>query len=310
MRNVLILLIIIILYGCSNRYNKSIFSPLTEQELSEITKNDSSFSYVYSRMQETNKTLVESDMKKYENLTYQDIMNFMNFDLGKEWADSITLEWKHQYGDYRRSVNIDSISDFWKRQQEEMDPNKYVNIEFLGFNRENTKIYGKYMETEISFKIIPTNGNLDGVDFSWSLDFKKDKKNRLHYFVEGSSISYTKPIYHPISIDKKINYILFEYEGMTDNQIVHYILSNDVDISIDRVYKDNELISNKVPESIVRYWKCSDSVLVNYYIDKIIEDLIDDSFVPEAQYIKSQIDAEFYQRFPIVFDYLRQIGSI
>lgn len=127
--------------------DKSIFEPLSMNELKEAMGNTPQFEDLYDKIQSTNITLKETQKAKFMELTYERVLNIDT--LSNYLALKQLDEWRISYKPYEQK--IDSIANSWKGknnipeciknylENRYVTDGEYIIKEFINHNSKTTE---------------------------------------------------------------------------------------------------------------------------------------------------------------------------
>lgn len=101
MKKILFAFSTILACSCGNYLDKSIFEPLSLEELNQAIKKDSSFATLYKHIQNINKNGLKSDVEKaqYIDLTYKRVHEIWEQKYGPLFNKYLN-DWKNIYNSY------------------------------------------------------------------------------------------------------------------------------------------------------------------------------------------------------------------
>ena len=238
-------------------------------------------------------------------MTYKRILDVFNHQIDTSLINEIEKKWYNKYGKIRDRFSIDSVSDYWKKHQKDHALEQYVSIDFIGFNEQKSCIIGNTLELYARFKISPLKGALDGLNAYVRFEQKKMNDDLALFFYQNK-ISITDRILSP-----RMKEIIFKIL-ITDNSNseTRYTASKIIqslsvkEIRIDDVYRNNKKIVNQIPESIKSYLENKNPNFNNAYIDDVIHELIDESYVQEYKYRNRAVDEILRQKDNLAMEYI------
>lgn len=301
MKNILFLLVLILFCGC-DELNKSIFEPLALKEIDAEIKKDSLFSLFYERVQAINENTLNTDSKraKYADLTYRrayDLFSFQDTVLYKKLSN----EWNNKYANY--SAKADSIINYWKQLKEENSLDKYVKVEIASIST-NYYSFGGIDDVTIGFKLTPLKEPIEQLRFGYSIQPKinqDDNSSLYSSILDKSWCLSTSPFSKPVVRYWEVGY---SNEKKLAGETVETLLRDyNVNIEIDKVRIKGENFSAddvKLPHSVEMYLEFGGS----YYIDDIIQEHVDNNYIPEYKYITDGINNHLKEEDALAFEYL------
>lgn len=307
MKNIFFLLVIMLLSGCDN-LNKSIFEPLSIEELNCELEKDSLFGYFYNNIQEINKNLLDSDVKKakYAKLTYRRVYDLFSYK-DTTLYNMLLNEWKEKNSDNIKKV--DSVSNYWKRMKQEYSLEQYVKIELASVSTQYYRYSEGVENVIIGFKLTPLKGRVDQIEFSYSITPKINSggsREKHISYLDRNWCLYSSPFSKEVIGNWKVDYNSEKkLAGKTKDEILR---DYDLNIEIDKV-RFNEKNINKddveIPFSVRRYWEEGDNESMrNYYSDKIIKEFIDKEYVSSYQYVARGFGERLKEMDDLAYEYL------
>ena len=308
MKNILLIFIIIATCSCNNYLDKSIFEPLLIGEIKKEMGKDSMFAQIYEGIQSINKEALTSDIEKakFSDLTYRRILNIVYYKLDSNQIIEIQQKWKDKYGRIRERTNIDSISNYWAKYQKDNALEQYVSIDFAGFDKQKSSVLGKNFNLYARFKIIPLKGSLNELNAHVKFKQEDGLKDGLSLFWSENKISI-----HDEILNSKMKEVAFKAliiddsksgESYTTDQLIKNL--NIEEIIIDNIYKSNKCLTVTIPKPIKSYWDNKDPSLNKAYIDDVIHELVNNSYIQEYKYINSNIEKILREKDSLAIKYL------
>lgn len=301
MRNILFLFFLILFCGCDD-LNKSIFEPLALKELDAEIKKDSLFSLFYERVQAINENTLNTDSKKakYADLTYRrayDLFSFQDTVLYQKLSN----EWNNKYANY--SAKADSIINYWKQLKKENSLDQYVEIEVVNIST-NYYSFGGVDNVHIGFRLTPLKETIEQLRFGYSIEPKinQDESSSVYSSIlDKSWCLSTSPFSKTVVKYWEVGY---SNERKLSGETTETLLRDyNINIEIDKVrIKGKNLSADdiKIPHSIGMYLDYGGS----YYIDDIIQEYIDNNYIPEYRYITDGINNRLKEQDALAFEFL------
>lgn len=229
----LIISILGLLYSCSNIPDKSIFEPLTTEELSNIIKNDTLFIPFYENQQKITEKLNEIDKAKFSDLTYRGLYEMYSYindntiidPLEKAWE----LEWKAEFDSYDKKV--DSIVLYWGNYKRENSLNKFVLVEFAEVDKEYYTYSYDVKTVNLGFRLTPLQGTVEQIKFNYRYSAKIND-----FYGEKYSCISTSPFSKPV-----VKYWEADYSNekrLKNKSTADFIRDYDIKIEVTDVRKD------------------------------------------------------------------------
>lgn len=286
----LLLIFTILLVGCNNYLDKSVFEPLTQEELNEGIKKDSSFSLFYEQITTLNESYKDDSIRsKYKGITYRMAYKLFCYTDTALYNKSIN-DWNKKYGNYQ--ILVDSISNYWKEKKEKYNLDQYAKIELAKVETEHYS-FGGISDVSLGFKLTPLKGKVDQIIFVFSIK----PKIKDNYDYDKSRATLTQPFSKPTIKYWKANYNMKNELG---NKTLESILRDyDILIEIEKIRFNGENISKiDIPFEIENYWE------YDFYKERIIKKYIDKSYIEDYKYINNQFASKLREIDPLTAEYL------
>lgn len=307
MKNIFFLLVIMLLSGCDN-LNKSIFEPLSIEELNCELEKDSLFGYFYNNIEEINKNLLDSDVKKakYAKLTYRRVYDLFSYK-DTTLYNMLLNEWKEKNSDNVKKV--DSVSNYWKRMKQEYSLEQYVKIELASVSTQYYRYSEGVENVIIGFKLRPLKGRVDQIEFSYSITPKINSEDNGEKYISPMNKNwclYSSPFSKEVKGSWKVGYSNEnKLAGKTKDEVLR---DYDLNIEINKVRFNGKNINKddvEIPFSVRMYWEEGDSgSMKDYYSDKIIKEFIDKQYIPSYQYVTNGFGERLKEMDGLAYEYL------
>ena len=304
-------LFVVLFASCNNYLDKSVFEPLSLNELNKEIKKDSMFSFIYQAIQKVYENVLKSDVDKakYADLTYARMLDTYNYRLDSNELKKVKKEWFSNYGSIRENFNIDSISNYWLEYQRSNPLDKYVKIEFIGFDKNESSHTSRKLYLYSKFKITPLKGNIDKINCVLDFSNKKSNKKNVFFFWLKRDLLYKRLMPTTISVLSEALII----NGSDDKIDIDYDDFNIDNIRIKSICQNGESIEFKdTPFDIERYWEYKeiDKIdLMNHAIDEIIFKT-NSSYIREYSYIQNRVKDMRMKNDPLACEYLSLIDKL
>lgn len=302
--------------SCNSPLDKSVFEPLTIDELQTTMDKDSQFISTYNRIIYIRDTLLTSDVEKakYADLTYNRIYDFVKFSNDSNYFNPIESnlkkEWDSKYGIYKEQ--IDSVSNYWKKQQEENSLESYVKIELEDIKTTYYAYSEYYKQTFVGFKLTPLKGRIDYIRFSYKLEPKINEDNLdaipsmfTPYFVNTPCIS-IKPFSSPI-----VRYwdIIDKYKSIFEENTVSSLLKKyNIKFLIWGIQNNGEYIFRdelEIPRAIQLHWLVENRESINdLFYDAVVREVLHKEYVREDEYVILEKHKILKENDSLVFEFL------
>ena len=172
---------------------KSIFEPLDKNTVAAITEKDPTFATFYQQCSIIRETVeANEDVKKYRNITYKQLQEYMNHYGNKMWCDE---QAKKAIQEYEQNVhskilqNEKNIIDKWQKYLDEHDPSKFITID-VKYSYQNSD----WGPVPIWYYIVKyPKGNLSECDAVVTITRKDDNEDTNEYFYSEPQMNVTLP---------------------------------------------------------------------------------------------------------------------
>lgn len=169
----------VVFCSCNKILNKSIFTPLSVEDLSEAIKADPAFSDCYEKIQNDITGISDVVKAKYLDITYRDYFDFYKgmYDSAsvKAQYDQFEKEWYIKYGKY--DAKVDSILKYWTDYKKANSLNRYANIKCTEFSGTYSKYLNDLESASLRFDISSDAGHIKGLNFCYSIISKDGSYN-------------------------------------------------------------------------------------------------------------------------------------
>lgn len=317
-RILFITIAVVTLYGCNSHLDKSIFEPLTVEELKKSIDKDSLFEGTYKSIVFIRDSVLKTDIEKakFADLTYSRIHKLVKFSLDtiyfKPIEERLKKEWQEKYGILH--TKVDSISNYWKKYRDENSLEQYVKIELVQIDKEYYSYSYGIKNVNLGFRLTPLKGQVDQLRFGYKLEAKINEKDEeslyesLYSSLEKSWCLTTTPFSKPTVRYWEASY---KNEKMLESKTIETLFRDyNVYIEVDQIRKDGKNMSNddlKIPESVKNHWKYENrEYLKDLYIKDVLKDLLGLDYVKEYEYRFAEIDKILKEKDALAYDFLRQ----
>ena len=166
MKNTLCYLSLIIIstvfIRCNNPLKKSIFEPLTVEELKKVIDKDTSFRENYKGIRLVRDSIEQDELEEVNwiDLTYQRLQDLNHFAIDTSYfnprREQFKKEWELKYGGYH--LKVDSISNHWKKYKEENSLERFVKIELVNLRKDRYSYSSNIKDIYLGFRLTPLKG--------------------------------------------------------------------------------------------------------------------------------------------------------
>ena len=316
MRNLLILLLLTLTVGCSNPIKKSVFEPLTMNELVKIISKDSTFQESYKQIETIRDSVLTSEIErvKFADLNYKRIQElqefYYNFYLDtvkfKAEYEKIEQNWKSKFGNCEQKA--DSIIDYWAKYKNENSINNYVKIELVDIDKEYYSYSNDIKQVNLGFKFTPLKGKVDQLIFKYIIKAKINEfdTNDIYSILDWNRCRLSQPITKQFTGYYEADYddekILKGHSISTFNRDYNIFIELD-DIRInDKNFSDDNL---GIPESITDYWRYGEDFMKSYYKEKIISEFVDNNYISNYEYFDNEVNKLIRSKDELAFDFIQ-----
>lgn len=312
MKKAVLLSIYFALLSCNGVLNKSVFEPLSIDELKKGLAKDTSFVEIYKYTEYIRDTLLTSeiDRVKYSDLTYSDLLKYMkklqDTTFLKPHYEKFEKEWSDKYSIYEKKV--DSISTYWKKVKEENSLDKHLKIELAAIDTEYYEYIGGVKSVSVGFKLTPLKGKIEQVRFGFLLEpkIKEDEENAYTSALDWSWCLLTTPFSKEVIRYWDANY---KNEDKLKGESASSVNRDyNVKIDIDKIRVDGVNLSMedlKIPKSLKDYWRYENKeYLKDLYMDDVIKEVLGEEYIPSYKYVNSKIKEIIKEKYPIEHEYL------
>ncbi len=305
------------LMSCGSPQKKSIFEPLTFDELQSVVKKDSVIADGYKVMQYIRDSLLRTDIDKvkWADLSYGRMAKYLKFESDSEYFKPLIQkyadDWQKIYGPL--ALKVDSVSDYWKKYKTENSLDNYVKIELVEIKKNYYEYIGGIENIYLGFKLTPLKGNIEQIRFGYRIQAKIYESNeydeyskllsRLNYSWCIKSDPFSKPTVGYWEADYKNEEIL-ESENLQS-----FIRDYNLFIEVDEIRKDGQNFSSddlNIPESVESYWEYEkDEFLKQYYIREIVKSILNIEYMTESEYIGQKTDSILKKKDQLCYEFFQ-----
>ena len=318
MNKIIYLIFAVGLISCNSPLDKSIFEPLTVEDLKQSIDKDSLFKDTYEYIVYVRDTVMKSDLEKvkFADLTYEQIHEFALFSADTTYFKPITerieKEWTEKYGIYDEQV--DSVSNYWKRIKKENSIEQYVKIELVEIDKEYYSYNNGVRNVNLGFRLTPLKGRIEQVRFGYSIEAKINEKENddiyssLYSSLDKNWCRSTSPFSKPI-----VRYWEADYtnEKILKNKTIKTFLRDyNIHIEVDKIRKDGKNMSNddlNIPKAVENHWEYEnrEEYLQDLYFDDIVKDVLNKEYMKEYEYRSQEVDKILKEKYPLIFEFVR-----
>ena len=306
----LLISVITCLISCNNVPNKSIFKPLSSDDLSPIIKNEPRFAEFYEELQDEIKSFNEIERAKFNDITYRSlykVIQFMNdttkiAPLARQWS----TEWEEEFGGYESK--IDSVVNYWTDYKIANSLDRFVKVEFAVIDKEYYSYSRDVKDVNLGFRLTPIQGTIEQIKFNYRYSAKIDD-----FYGDKHRCISTTPFNTPV-----IRYWGVEYSDekrLKNVSTTEFIRDFNINIEITDVriggvnYSTDDL---DIPSSIERLLNTDQGKypnLYNLYRENIIADILCSSYKSRYLYISEKLSELMREKFPRDYAFIEYTES-
>ena len=298
------------LYSCSNIPNKSIFEPLTTDELSKVIKKDTSFIEFYEAQRKISEKLNEIDKAKFADLTYRRLFKMYQYiqdtaimvPIAQEWS----AQWETLFGPYYNRA--DSVITYWTKYKNDNSLNKFINIEFAELNKEYYTYSYDVKKVSLGFRLTALQGPVEQVMFNYKYSAKISD-----FYGEKHNCILTAPFENSILRYWEVEYS--DEKRLKNSSTTEFARDYDIEIEITNVRKDGinySLDDLKIPEPVLKVMK-TDSAKYPYLYLSYKEDMIKTTLYPSYkssnEFRLEKFEQLMKDKFPEEYAYVDYIST-
>jgi hypothetical protein len=315
MKKIIFLLVVVGFYSCNSPLDKSIFEPLTVEELKKSIEKDSLFSDTYEYIVYIRDTVLKSDLDKvkFADLTYERINDFFKFSSDttyfKPINERLEKEWNKKHNIYKQKA--DSILNYWKKYEKENSINQYVSIELIEVDKKYYTNSNVIKHINLGFKITPLKGKLDYISFGYGFRAKDDEEVVFPYGPNRMpsiySISYvtnlsSKPNIQYEKIDSEMEEFL-RFKNLKTLSRDYNLYIEAFEIGIDG--RDLNWEDLNIPKEVSNYWEYeNDELFKDFYLKSMLKTVLNVEYITEHEYYHRGINEILKIKDPLVFEFI------
>lgn len=310
MRYFFSLFVVLFICSCNLVPNRSIFEPLTTDELAAIIKRDSLFVDFYEAQEDAREQLGDIDKARYKDITYRDLYKMIQYSrdtiVWKSLSEKWDVEWNLQFGECQNKV--DSVLNYWRLYKENNSLDKYIKVEFAVIDKEYYSYSSDVKNVNLGFRLTPAQGTVDQVRFSYRYSAKIND-----FYGEKHNCILTSPFCGPIIRYWEVDYS--DEKNLKGETTSSFLRDYDVEIEVTNVRKDgiNYSINDlDIPQSVAQVFD-TDSLkypsLYAVYKDDVIKSLLQSDYLPQYKYNEQKIKQILMDKFPAEFAYMEYLSK-
>lgn len=312
---IIILFLTVILSGCSNPLDKSVYQTLTSKELDRVAGKDPSFLATYSLVEgKFNKILTHDDSLRWQSLTYERLHSFISkinsVELNAPVYNQLRERWEQKFKE--ENIKVDSILKYWKHYTIKNSPDSIASATFDGVEIEKIRNINKQIDTLIKMrvKIKALKERIDSIHISYAIcDMTLDSTisqnpapDNLIKHRRKISDSIIVKIYPQIDNPQTKRRFIYKDSSLYFSPILVSVFSQGKCYNADT-------IKSKVPKSVQVILDSAQNrnepdIDLNYYRESIIREFLDSDYISQTAYIKLNSEKYYMQIDSLAFNFL------
>lgn len=295
-----------VLISCDRQLNKSVFTPLSVEDLSKTLKKDSTFGDIYKiiRRKCDSESLDDVIKAKYYSITYKDIFNYISYAKDSDYFNPLIEEWKKEwsskYGKY--DIKIDSVFEYWKKYKKDNGLDTYVKIELTKIDKEYYSYSNDVREINLGFTLTPLKGKIDQLIFSYYIEPKNNDNGESYSSFSGKKrCLLSETLSEPRFQYWEVNYS--DKDKLKEHTLSSFLRDYNIHIKIEEIRIDgiNKTEDNLgIPESVNHYLKYYE---LWFDKSKIAKDLLNIDYVYEGKYLDQKKLEKINKKYPLVNEF-------
>lgn len=295
-----------VLISCDRQLNKSVFTPLSVEDLSKTLKKDSTFGDIYKiiRRKCDSESLDDVIKAKYYSITYKDIFNYISYAKDSDYFNPLIEEWKKEwsskYGKY--DIKIDSVFEYWKKYKKDNGLDTYVKIELTKIDKEYYSYSNDVRKINLGFTLTPLKGKIDQLIFSYYIEPKNNDNGESYSSFSGKKrYLLSETLSEPRFQYWEVNY--FDKDKLKEHTLSSFLRDYNIHIKIEEIRIDgiNKTEDNlDIPESVNHYLKYYE---LWFDKSKIAKDLLNIDYVYEDEYLDQKKLEKINKKYPLVSEF-------
>jgi len=290
---------------CNNPLKKSIFEPLTVEELKKVIEKDTSFREIYKGIRLVRDSIEHDELEKVNwiDLTYQRLQDYYDFANDTSYfnplKEQFKREWELKYGGYH--LKVDSISNYWKKYKKENSLERFVKIELFKLRKDRYSYSNDIKDIYLGFRLTPLKGRVQQLVFNYKLQPKIDEgkvESRISTLLNQSRLNQSRyftstPFSYPIVRYWEVDYT--NEKLLSSKTLATLKRDYNIFIEIEELRKDDTNFSVddlEIPQNIKFHWEHENNeieILRNLYADDIIREFVDKDYRNERSHIIDKV---------------------
>lgn len=313
MKHLKYILLSLLIVACSGKKDvipdKSIFEPLTVEELSTIIKQDTLFVDFYESIQEEVEDYTDIEKAKFNDVTYRSLyracQKLVDPDLSNSFTEPYWAEWHRRFDiDHAKA---DSLIAYWEKYRDEHNFQEFVTVEAVDLVKETR--YG-WTDVNMVVRVTPVAGPLDYVSIDCTTRFKglRDQENIAIYPTTDHYYLWLYDLQEPREEKKPLEYHSREY--LKERTFEDFKEDFDVEFRVKSVkigddnYTEDESVYPEHVLSILKEGPHSPGSMGGH-IGDVIKSNIDPDYVDAFTYVQDRVMEYFEKNHPQEYAFMR-----
>lgn len=304
LRGLIFMAAVVCICSCDPVPNKSVFIPLTSDELAPIIKKDTLFTSFYEAVKEGVEGFNEIEKAKFNDITYRSLYRIAKFTsdttkvnpLRRQWEQ----EWEEQYGGYAEKV--DSVLNYWTDYKAANSLDRFIKVEFAVVDKDYYSYSYDVKDVNLGFRLTPLQGTVEQVKFNYRYSAKIDD-----FYGEKHRCISTSPVSSPVVRYWEVDYS--DEKRLKSVSTSEFIRDYDIAIEVTDVRKDgvNYSIDDlHIPSSVREVWDTDQGKYPYLYAarkEDIITDLLCPTYKREYAYVNDKMGELLKSKFPRDYEF-------
>lgn len=312
LRVIILVAAVVCICSCNHVPNKSVFIPLTSDELAPIIKKDTLFSDFYKTVRDIVdgsdgvEDFNEIEKAKFNDITYQSLYRMAKFlhdttevaPLNRQWKQ----EWNEQYGGYAEKV--DSVLNYWAEYKVANSLDRFIKVEFAVVHKEYYSYSYDVKDVNLGFSLTPLQGTVEQVKFNYRYSAKIDE-----FYGEKHRCICTSPVSSSVVCYWEVDYS--DEKRLKSVSTSEFIRDYDIAIEVTDVRKDgvNYSIDDlHIPSCVREVWDTDQGKYPYLYAarkEEIITDLLCPTYRSEYEYVEDKMGELLKSKFPRDYEFYK-----
>ena len=300
------LLLSLLIVACSGKKDvipdKSIFEPLTVEELSTIIKQDTLFVDFYESIQEEVEDYTDIEKAKFNDVTYRGLYRAYESLIDHEEYGQFTLPFWDEWGKtYEADIEkADSLILFWERYRAEHNFQEYVSAEAVDLVTEST--YG-IKSVYMVVRVTPLVEDIKNVNIKYTCRFKGERDQTLISYYPTTSDGYLWIYDLDCVREERKTLDLASSNYLKDRSFEDFLKDFDIDFRVtsitigDDLYMEDESV---YPEGVLKVLEQGPFIpgSIGGYKGDVIKANINPNYVEVWQYIDNRVEEYMEKHHP------------